>query len=679
MSFGYGISDVVAIGGLAYKVVQNSRKACGEHDELTREVSAFHVVLQRLEIEIARPSSPLTQPDKAGHGQELTGLVRDSRKVLQVLDDILNQYNSLNNSERSAKKLWKKFRFGNGEMADVGDYRAKLVFFTTAISLHLNLATVGTVGRVEQKMIDDGGLLREMKISIDSITANFISKGNHEGSVLTTYADDEKAVWREFRRELINEGFLSTDLKKNMPLIMAYVQELGKRGIFDDEDETMPQEVLAERKQHDLAQKGDHYEFNDNPEYVSTKDGKNKSQRGQSKPIVIPPAVNHCMASPSSQKALPIRIPTRAYVESGSDSAPDSDKLATDGSANDPALSECADASYAIPIASSSSKVKPMLKSLQQTKEELDQVDDYGSGANLKSPYQESELSEFNVSQLPWRYGEREHPNKSRRATIDSDSISGQDRQTAWCIFCSNYVRHRSTIKMLCGDYACRPCFKTRLTDDVYDSSQWENRDCLCGSKIIQYHPSSLQNLPLLDAIDRCVRATDMYQEFLATKQFLRPCNDPTCMESETFVISIPKLDVIDRFFAKWAPNLATFVPQRSICQRCKSQNCSICNAKWRNYHGCGYIWQMLDDLPTWPWNSRPVEPLKLHDPTDTKFTTNRKILLAAREPSVESLFTTEDTGQDEETIDHWRAIARRRMSKYTEDKNCSGLADWDR
>ena len=54
MSFGYSVGDAVLITQLAWKTVQNARKACGEHDELTREVLSLHVVLSRLEQEVEK-------------------------------------------------------------------------------------------------------------------------------------------------------------------------------------------------------------------------------------------------------------------------------------------------------------------------------------------------------------------------------------------------------------------------------------------------------------------------------------------------------------------------------------------------------------------------------------------------------------------------------------------------
>ena len=57
---------------------------------------------------------------------------------------------------------------------------------------------------------------------------------NREGSVLTTYADDDKVVWKEFRKELIGEGFSSVIMRKHKRLIKAYIKELGDRGLLDE-------------------------------------------------------------------------------------------------------------------------------------------------------------------------------------------------------------------------------------------------------------------------------------------------------------------------------------------------------------------------------------------------------------------------------------------------------------
>lgn len=150
MSFGYSIGDAILLGQLAWTVVQRSRKACGEHDELTREVLSLHTVLQRLEHEVAKPESPINRRGDTC-GEELEVVVSGCQRVLQSLDQALEKYNALGETERNGRQLWQKIRFGNGEMTDLANLRGKMTFYTSSLSLLLNMVSLGTVGRVEQQ------------------------------------------------------------------------------------------------------------------------------------------------------------------------------------------------------------------------------------------------------------------------------------------------------------------------------------------------------------------------------------------------------------------------------------------------------------------------------------------------------------------------------------------------
>lgn len=99
--------------------------------------------------------------------------------MLEKLDEILEKYNALAESERSRRKLWQRIRFGNGEMVGVGDLRGKLVYYTSAMSLYLNMVSMGSIGRVEKHMNDHGGYLKDIKVGIHRITAHLLSKDNH--------------------------------------------------------------------------------------------------------------------------------------------------------------------------------------------------------------------------------------------------------------------------------------------------------------------------------------------------------------------------------------------------------------------------------------------------------------------------------------------------------------------
>ena len=235
MSFGFSVSDLFLLGSTAWKALKNSRKAFGEHDELTREVSALHVVLQWLRHEISKPESLINRPEESCR-EELKIILADCKKVLGVLDSLLVKYNDLSTSERDGDQLWQKLKFGNKEMSELPNLRGKLSYYNGTISCYLNLVSIGSVGRIEKQIDEAGDDLKDIKFAVNDIAIRLSAKSDHEGSILTTYTDDDKNVWKEIRRELIEKGFPSPVLVKHKGLIINYIEELGRRGFSDNLD-----------------------------------------------------------------------------------------------------------------------------------------------------------------------------------------------------------------------------------------------------------------------------------------------------------------------------------------------------------------------------------------------------------------------------------------------------------
>lgn len=233
MSFGYSVGDFLSLTQLAWKTVQNARKACGEHDELTREVTCLHFVLRRVEQEAMTPNSLFngTRHDQ-NTTEELKTTIFGCHRILRILDDILEKYNALSDNARAGRRLWGKVRFGNGEMADLNELRTKMSTYTSGIAVFLNLLSMSSQGRIEQQMDQQGSELRQMRESLNWIAVSLSSGG--EGSVLSTHAGDDKVVWKELRRELIEKGYSSSIITTHKSTIMDYIKELGDRGVLDE-------------------------------------------------------------------------------------------------------------------------------------------------------------------------------------------------------------------------------------------------------------------------------------------------------------------------------------------------------------------------------------------------------------------------------------------------------------
>lgn len=229
MSFGYGIGDIITVTTLALKAVQNTRQACGQYDELTREVTSLHIVLSRLRHESETPLSLLLQLSD-NEKLELSHVVNGCGEILKVLNAILEKYGTFS-EDRSVTKLWQRVRFGNGEMQDLSTIRSQLSSQTASLALFLHLVSLGSQGRVERQMAMQMGALQELQHSIDFTTSTApATAGNRESSILTTYENDDKDFWKEFRRELIAEGCSSKVMVKHRDLVLDYIKQLESHG-----------------------------------------------------------------------------------------------------------------------------------------------------------------------------------------------------------------------------------------------------------------------------------------------------------------------------------------------------------------------------------------------------------------------------------------------------------------
>ncbi|TVY33243.1 hypothetical protein LSUB1_G007932 [Lachnellula subtilissima] len=243
MSFGYSVGDFMLLTQLAYGVVQNARKACGAHHELAREIGSLHIVLGRVEVEVSKPDSILNN-NEDNRKRELEKLARHCEGVLRVLKQVLDKYNALSEERRSVTKLWQKVRFGNGEMLDLGKIRVELATHTQALNLFLNLLSIGSQGKVEKYMDSHGEELRDIKHSLNWVTSSMQAKSHEEKSILTTYGDDNKEIWKALRRELLEEGFSGRLLDRHKSTIKKYLMELGARGALDEPIQQTPEEDI---------------------------------------------------------------------------------------------------------------------------------------------------------------------------------------------------------------------------------------------------------------------------------------------------------------------------------------------------------------------------------------------------------------------------------------------------
>ena len=142
MSFGFSIADIIAVGKLARNVYQACRAYPEVFQEISREASATHAVLKRLENELQDKQSIINRCDTA-KTQELMGLIGGLRIVLEDLDTIIFRH-------KQGRRIQNAYRISR---ADLNGLRSKLNHHFTAINAFTNSLTRDSLARIETVLL----------------------------------------------------------------------------------------------------------------------------------------------------------------------------------------------------------------------------------------------------------------------------------------------------------------------------------------------------------------------------------------------------------------------------------------------------------------------------------------------------------------------------------------------
>jgi len=206
---------------------------------------------------------------------------------------MLSKYKGLSKDSEAGlgNKLWQRLRFGS-QTEELGVIRGKLISYTSTIAVLLDTMHLRSSNRIEDKIdgVDNGirrlerkiddrftdavgnvdGSFARMRREIRIISSQAKSEQRNGSSLsllsFSTYAGDNKEVWKEFRSELIKKGFNSQTLSKHRRVLQAYMLKLDQSGILDDyplkrEDQNKEIDWAPERKRldEDLRLNSDSY------------------------------------------------------------------------------------------------------------------------------------------------------------------------------------------------------------------------------------------------------------------------------------------------------------------------------------------------------------------------------------------------------------------------------------
>jgi hypothetical protein len=222
MSFGFSISDIIALTKLVTRTYDGWKKACGEYTGITHDLGVLGMLLMRVEAEAKAPTSLFAHnPDDIRGWKTLS---KSCQTLVAELAEVLNKYKSLGTSRR---RNWDKIRLGNKNLDGLSQQLIKQI---ASISAFVSVLGISSQGRVENEVFPE--LLQRM----DHIAAQIRAGNASSSTALTTYDNDDKAVWREFRRDMISVGIRSRDIHRYSAALKTYLARLQREGLLDEEE-----------------------------------------------------------------------------------------------------------------------------------------------------------------------------------------------------------------------------------------------------------------------------------------------------------------------------------------------------------------------------------------------------------------------------------------------------------
>ena len=232
MSFGFSISDIALLAQLTTRTYDGWKKACGDYASITCDLVVLQTLLRRMETEAKAPNSLFTRNADDVRGWK--SLSKGCRNVVMELEAILDKYRSLSTNRR---RNWDRIRLGNKNLDSLGQ---ELVKRTASLAAFASIVGVSSQARVENEVFP------ELVQKIDDI-AEQVRKGNASVNTMTTYANDDKGVWREFRRDMISSGIRSSDIHRYSSALRTHLARLERDGMLE---EPIPEGSLDEEREH---------------------------------------------------------------------------------------------------------------------------------------------------------------------------------------------------------------------------------------------------------------------------------------------------------------------------------------------------------------------------------------------------------------------------------------------
>jgi hypothetical protein len=197
MSFGFSVSDFIAVGQIVLRLYNACQNAPREFQELSGELSSIHIVLFGLAEQARDPTSLLLRRG-ADRGFEWTQIRNNLQSTLAELQDLVSRY------QATGRSAWHRMRLG---LRNLSELRLKLDFHLSAINTFVGSLALSALGRMEPVLGRIESLLRE---SVREERA-----GHKTPTVLTAHETNDMISWKQVEMDLLLEGIPREDFERN--------------------------------------------------------------------------------------------------------------------------------------------------------------------------------------------------------------------------------------------------------------------------------------------------------------------------------------------------------------------------------------------------------------------------------------------------------------------------------
>lgn len=234
MSFGFSLSDVIALAELTTTAYQSWRDAPSDYAQVTTTLKSLRITLHRVHQHFHKDSAGLKWVSdeyferQAAVRADLAQVVLGCNGTVAQLNAIAMQCKSLSGGQ------WRTRDRIRMATKDVNSLVAQLTPHMSILSNFLLAVEMDSIGRSMDSLpaILETALPNALKSALPVALGNLFDavsddKRSARDSILTTYGpDDDKRAWKDLRGHLRQAGISDADVQKHSARLMDFMQSI---------------------------------------------------------------------------------------------------------------------------------------------------------------------------------------------------------------------------------------------------------------------------------------------------------------------------------------------------------------------------------------------------------------------------------------------------------------------